>query len=257
MDSAGAELMALAWRMKDHPEFAADAARVREIGAWASFGRASDMERMTAPVLGSIVAAMRNRGIPFDDVLPMQPQFTDFLQSLPDPLPGQKGYVDQTALPPVARRDAFEAVVDMTDVSTWTGADGVPRAAARACRIAPVDGIPGEGVVYADGAHAADLSEGATVTLWLRSGGRALRVVDALTPEAIIERRRKEPVNWEELVQMFHTLTGTLRRRLGVSIQDELTLEVEIRSFTCEIWERLRRSRQAADGPALTTGDAS
>lgn len=255
MDSAGAELMALAWRMKDHPEFAADADRVREIGAWASMGRLSDMEMMVAPVLGALVGTMRSRGIPFDEQLPMSPQFTEFLSSLADPLPGQRGYVDQATLPPVDRRDAFEAVVEMKGVANWTTQDGIERAVSRESTVTPTEGVAGQAIVYAEAAHVPAIQEGATATVWLRSGGGALRIVDPLTPKEVAARRRTEPVTWDELVQMFHGLHITLRQHLGVSIQDELKLDVDLRSFTCDLYERLRRSRQVAERTAAVEGD--
>lgn len=250
MDSAGAELMNLAWRMKDHPEFAADADRIREIGGWAMVGRPSDMERMIAPVLGQLIGAMRNRGIAFDEELPMSPQLTGFLESLPDPLPGQQGYVDQTTLSPVDRRDAFEATIEMIDVRKWSsGADDakINHVIARECVVRPVEGVEGRAMVFARDDDVDLFEEGKTATLWLRSAGQALTVVPPAPIVIEPERNRWEqgPVTWDELVNRFYTLRLTLEKRLEVTVPwKQVILDVELRAFTCEIFERLKRVNQ-------------
>jgi hypothetical protein len=176
MASAGAELVALAWRLKQHPDFAGDFVRVLEIGSWVSMERMSDLEKGLIKVVGSLVGTMRSRNLEFREDLPMEPQFVDFLQSLPDPLPGQKGYVDQNTLPPVDRRDTFEAEVDIADVRTWTAGDGVPRAVARACNVRPAGGVACDTMVFAEGDLSTQLEEGTTRTLKLRSYGGSLRI---------------------------------------------------------------------------------
>ena len=176
MDSAGAELMALAFRLEEHPEFAADAARVREIGAWASTGRMSDMEKSLIAVVGSMVRAIRDRNLVFHDDLPMKDQFISFLENLPDPLPGQPGYVDQNTLPPLERRDTFEAEVDIGEVRQWTAADNIERAIAPNCNVRPLGGQPGEAMIYAEGDQVSIFAANTTCTLKLRCYGGALRV---------------------------------------------------------------------------------
>jgi hypothetical protein len=178
MDSAGAELMALSFRIEKHPEFAADADRVRQIGAWISMGRTSDMEMSLIKVIGAMVGTIRRRNIEFREDLPMEAQFLEFLDDLPDPLPGQRGYVDQSTLPPTARRDTFEAEVEMADVRTWTAHDQILRAVARECRVKPSAGIEGDAMIFAEGPDEVALLTGeASRTLTLRSSGSALRVI--------------------------------------------------------------------------------
>lgn len=178
MDSAGAELMALSFRMARHSEFAADADRLREIGAWISMGRTSDMEMSLVKVIGAMVGTIRRRNIEFREDLPMAPQFLEFLEELPDPLPGQRGYVDQDTLSPTQRRDTFAAEVEMADVRTWTAHDEVIRAVARECRVKPPGGVAGDAMIFAEGPNEVALLTGpASRALTLRSSGNALRVV--------------------------------------------------------------------------------
>ena len=178
MDSAGAELMALSFRLEKHPEFADDARRLQQISGWVSVGRISDMEMSLAKLIGAMVGTIRRRNLEFRDDLPMEPQFVEFLEDLPDPLPGQRGYVDQNTLSPTERRDTFEAEVEMADVRTWTAYDEVPRAVARKCRVKPTGGVPGDAMIFAEGAdEIALLADGTTATLLLRSLGGTLRVM--------------------------------------------------------------------------------
>jgi len=178
MDSAGAELMALSFRLEKHPEFADDARRLQEISGWVSVGRISDMEMSLAKLIGAMVGTIRRRNLEFRDDLPMEPQFVKFLEDLPDPLPGQRGYVDQNTLSPTERRDTFEAEVKMADVRTWTAYDDVPRAVARECRVKPPGGVAGDTMIFAQGADEVALLTGEAIrTLTLRSSGSALRVM--------------------------------------------------------------------------------
>lgn len=245
MDSAGAELMNIGWRMRNHPDFADCADRVHEIGAWASMGRTSDMERMIAPVLGQIIGTIRKRGVPFDEQLPMAPQITAFLEALPEPLPGQLGYVDQTKLAPVDRRDVFEANVEMADVRRWTAGDGIERAIARQCTVRPIDGIEGPAMIWIQGDTSA-FEDGGTATFWLRSTGNALTVVPA--PEAatavevdpIPSSWGKDDLGWDELVHMIYALRTRIEGRINVrDPMDQLRLDLELRSFTILLFERL------------------
>lgn len=177
MESAGAEIMALAWRLSEHPDFSGEADRVRDIGAWISMARMSDIETSLYKMIGALVGALRKRGVAFNEDLPMGPQFEAFLASLPDPLPGEAGYVDQNTLAPSSRRDTFEAEVDIGEVRTWDAGDGVPRAIARECSVRPAGGLAGTEIVYAEGDATARLEANHTRNLRLRSTGRALRVV--------------------------------------------------------------------------------
>jgi hypothetical protein len=174
MESAGAELMALSFRLEKSPEFAADAARVREIGAWASFARQSDMEKAMLQILGSMMDAMRRRNFAFSEELPIGAQFRTFLDGIPDPLPGEIGHVDQATLPPSERRDVFEARIESADVRRWTGGDGVERSIAVDATVTP-EGVTGVCSVYAEGDATPLLVDGAV--LKLRSAGGALKVV--------------------------------------------------------------------------------
>lgn len=248
MDSAGAELMNIGWKMREHPDFADFADRVHEIGSWISMGRLSDMERMIAPVLGQIIAAMHKRGIAFDETLPMSPQITAFVESLPDPLPGQTGHVDQSKLTPIERRDAFEADVEIADVRRWTAQDGVRRAVAHRCTVRPVGGVEGNPLIYAQG-EVDMLKEGATTRLWLRSTGGALLVVAAPVLADRAEGTHasaawgKGPLGWDELVEMIHSLRLTIEDRAHVTDPtDQLRLDLELRSFTIRLFERLKRT---------------
>ncbi|MFZ3482104.1 hypothetical protein [Sphingomonas sp. 3-13AW] len=169
--------MALSFRLEAYPEFAADVERIREISAWVSTGGLSDMEASLLPLLGALIGTMRSRNLVFHEDLPMAPQFISFLEALPDPLPGQPGYLDQTTLRPLDRRDTFEAEVDLADVRIWTAADQIPRGLARTCSIRPAGAVAGEGMIFAEGGETALLEEGVTRTLILRSFGGALRIV--------------------------------------------------------------------------------
>jgi len=108
--------------------------------------------------------------------MPMEPQIVSFLQRLPEPLPGQEGYVDQNTVVPTLRRDTFMAEVAMNDVRTWTAYDMVPRALARVCTVSPPGGMSEEAMVFAEGDLVSRIVEGETRTLMLRSLGGALRV---------------------------------------------------------------------------------
>lgn len=174
MESAGAELMALSFRLEKSPEFAPDAARLREIGAWASFARQSDMEKAMLQILGSMLDAMRRRNFAFSEELPIGAQFRTFLDGIPDPLPGEVGYIDQATLAPSDRRDVFDAKVESADFRRWTGGDGVERAIAIDATVTP-KGVAGVCSVYAEGDTTPLLVNGAV--LKLRSAGGALKVV--------------------------------------------------------------------------------
>ncbi len=177
MDSAGMELMALSFALEKHPDLAPHAERVREIGSWISMGRMTDTEFSLIRVVGAMVGTIRRRNVEFHDDLPMEPQIVSFLEHLPDPLPGQEGYVDQDTLPPTERRDTFAADVAMSDVRRWTAHDQVPRALARICTVSPCSGGMGEvTMVFAEGDLVDRIAEGETRTLVLRSLGGALRV---------------------------------------------------------------------------------
>jgi hypothetical protein len=175
MESAGTELMALTFRLEAHPEFAGDVARLREISGWISVGRMSDTEHAFVNLLGAMVGAMRRRNFAFADDRSISSQFSDFLDSIPEPLPGEVGFVDQATVEPAARRDVFDAVVEAGEVRRWTDRDGVERALANHATVRP-DGVHGTSIVYAEGALAPLLVDGAV--LRLRSAGGALKVVD-------------------------------------------------------------------------------
>ncbi len=86
MASAGAELMALSHRLQKSEGFTPEEAeRVREIGAWISVGRQSDLERSLIQVVGAIITGMRSRGFAFDDNAPIASQFLRFIDDLPKP----------------------------------------------------------------------------------------------------------------------------------------------------------------------------
>lgn len=82
MSSAGVEIMNLAHRLKDNPDFAAEVERIRTIGAWISMGRMSDGERAMIQMLGTMVGQMRERGLEFDDNKPIVPQIVKFFDDL-------------------------------------------------------------------------------------------------------------------------------------------------------------------------------
>lgn len=112
MDSAGAELMSLAHRMAKHPDFSADADRVRRIGAWASFGSQSDLEKALINVVGTTISAMRDRGLTFHDDQPIASQFTAFFASnrIPSQLP-EAAAEAAASLEIVARDQEMAAIV--------------------------------------------------------------------------------------------------------------------------------------------------
>lgn len=174
MDSAGMELMALSWRLAEHPEFASEAQRVREIGAWACVDRPSDLQRSMLAVMGGMMDAMRRRNFVFRDDLPIVSQFEAFLKDVPEPLPGEACYVDPNTLPVTERRDVFKARVEMEDVRHWE-ADGIQRGIARKARVTPTGGEMEETMVYAEGDFAALVKDGDG---WfrLRSTGGALKI---------------------------------------------------------------------------------
>lgn len=82
MGSAGAELMALSHRLATQTEFAKEADRIREIGAWVSLGRTSDLETASLKVMGSMIRAMRRRNFAFSDDRPISTQFEEFLDGV-------------------------------------------------------------------------------------------------------------------------------------------------------------------------------
>lgn len=175
MESAGAELMNLAWRMQDHPDFSQDAQRIREIGSWISMNQTSDLEKSLMQVVVAVVGAIRKRNIEFRDDLPIASQFIAFLDSIPDPLPGEQGYIDQATLPPLERKDIFEAKIEIGDVRTWEANDGTKYAQAD-CLVAPINGVAGEALVFAQDQNVDLLVNGATKILKLRSARGALKV---------------------------------------------------------------------------------
>lgn len=179
MESAGAEIMNLAWDIEKVPELADRAERIRNIGAWISMSRMSDMETAMFKMMGSVLGAMAKRNFPFREDQPIATQFIAFFDSVPEPVPGEAGYIDQSTLPPTERSDAFEAHVAMTDVRKWTSADGVDHALARSCSVHPRKGPEGVGVmVYASGKDVSLLEDGGKATLTLRSAGpNTLKVV--------------------------------------------------------------------------------
>ena len=174
MESAGAELMALSFRLEKDPGFAADVARLRQISGWLSIGRIDDMHFAFLKVLGGMLDAMRRRNFAFAEDRSISGQFEEFLNTIPDPLPGEIGFVDQATLDPKERRDLFDAEIAVGDVRRWTPHDGIERALARDVAVKP-DGLHGTADVYAEGDDVPLLADGATVRL--RSGGRALKVV--------------------------------------------------------------------------------
>lgn len=174
MESAGAELMALSFRLERVPDFDADVARLREIAGWASTGRLDDLTRASMSVMGAMFGAMRRRGFQFREDLPISTQFETFLAAVPEPLPGESDHVVQATLDPKERRDAFDAEIGIGDVRRWTARDGVERALARDAAVKP-DGVHGVADVYAEGDEARLLTDGAVVRL--RSAGGALKVV--------------------------------------------------------------------------------
>lgn len=82
METAGGELSGLAMRMKGDPTFGGDADRVREIAAWISVGRQSDLERALMTVVGATMQAMRARGFTLDPAAPISAQFAAFMDDL-------------------------------------------------------------------------------------------------------------------------------------------------------------------------------
>lgn len=179
MESAGAELMGLAHDMEGIPDLADRAERIREIGAWVSVSRMSDAERGLINMLGAMFGAMQRRNFVFSEDAPISKQFETFLDSIPDPLPGEIGYVDQNTLPPQERRDVFEAEVEMSDVRTWTAYDGITRGIAKLCAVRPQGGVVGHCSVFAEGGTVALLKDGGIATLRLRSIGGSLKIEDA------------------------------------------------------------------------------
>lgn len=175
MGSAGAELMALSFRLQKDPAHADQAKRVQEIGAWTSMRSPSDLERGAVAVMGSMMAAMRRRGFAFSDDLPVSEQFAQWLDAIPDPLPGQPGHVEQRTLNPLERRDVFEAQVDVGEVRHWAAVD-TDHAYAHDAAVRP-DGVAGRALVHAVGDAVKLLVQGTTVVLRLRSSGGALEVV--------------------------------------------------------------------------------
>ena len=174
MESAGAELMALTFRLEKHPEFAGDIARLREISGWLSIGRIDDMHFSFVKVIGAMVGAMRRRNFAFAEDRSISGQFAEFLDTIPDPLPGEIGHVDQATVDPKDRRDVFDAEIEVGEVRRWTDRKGVEYALSRDVVVKP-NGVHGTLDVYAEGDEAALLSDGATVRL--RSTGGALKIV--------------------------------------------------------------------------------
>lgn len=175
MRSAGAELMSLSFRMEKDGNFAADAERIREIGAWITVDRPSDMQRATFEILGSLVAACRRRGMEFAEDRPISTQMIELLDRIPHPIAGEEGYVDQTTLDPLLRRDVFDAVVEIADVREWVAGDGVARALSHDARVMP-DGVAGRAMLQAEGDAATLLKPDTTAVLRLRPAGGCLVV---------------------------------------------------------------------------------
>lgn len=175
MESAGAELMALSFRLEKHPEFAVDVTRLRQISGWLSIGRIDDMHFAFLKVLGGMLNAMRRRNFAFAEDRSISGQFEEFLNTIPDPLPGEIGFIDQATLDPKERRDAFDAVIEVGEIRRWTTHDGIERALARDVTVKP-DGLHGTADVYAEGDEVPLLADGATVRI--RNGGGALRIID-------------------------------------------------------------------------------
>ncbi len=175
MRSAGAELMSLSMRLARTEGFEADAARLNEIGAWITVERPSDIQRATFEILGSLIAACRRRGMTFAEDRPISTQMTELLDRIPYPIAGEEGYVDQSTLPPLERRDVFEAVVEMQEIRNWTAGDGVPRALCHDADITPT-GVAGRALIQAEGENASLLVAGRPIRLRLRPAGGCLLV---------------------------------------------------------------------------------
>jgi hypothetical protein len=184
MRSAGAELAALSFRLEKHPDFAEDAARLREIAAWASVDRPTDLFRSTMQVLGAMAGAMRMRNYAFRDDRPISRQLIEMLDGITTPLPQEIGYVDQDTLPPIERRDEFVADVEMKDVRTWTSPDGVVRSLVRVGTVTTIHGLAGNEMVHAEGDLSTLLVQDTTARLVLRASGRSLIVVRAYDEDA-------------------------------------------------------------------------
>jgi len=90
------------------------------------------------------------------------------------------------------------------------------------------------------------LKEG-TATMWLRSTGGGLTVVPGpagrdAPEEPVPEIWGEGPISWNELVNLFYSLRLTLERRARVTDQwDQLRLELELRSFTVKLFERMKK----------------
>ncbi len=82
MSSAGAELMALSREMMKKGFDPMEAHRIREIGAWVSVGRPSDLENASVQVVGGIVRVMRQAGYDFEEDKPIVAQWEDFVKGL-------------------------------------------------------------------------------------------------------------------------------------------------------------------------------
>lgn len=178
MRSAGAELMSLSYRLAGTEDFAGDAERLREIAAWLWVDRPSDIQRASFEILGSLIAACGRRGMTFAEDRPISTQMIELFDRIPYPIAGERGYVDQTTLPPIERRDVFEAVVEMDEIRNWTAGDGVPRALCHDAAIRP-EGVAGRALVQAEGENAALLVSGRPVALRLRPAGGCLIVEGA------------------------------------------------------------------------------
>lgn len=184
MRSAGAELAALSFRMEKHADFAQDAARLREIAAWASVDKPTDLFRSTMQVLGAMAGAMRMRNYAFRDDRPISTQLVEMLDGITTPLPQEIGYVDQDTLPPIERRDEFVADVEMKDVRTWTSPDGVKRSLVRVGTVTTIHGLAGNEMVQAEGDLSTLLVQDTTARLVLRAAGQSLVVVRAYDEDA-------------------------------------------------------------------------
>lgn len=80
MDSAGAELMNLSREMMKRGFDPMEAHRIREIGAWVSVGRQSDLENASVQVVGGVVRVMREAGYDFDEDKPIVAQWEEFVK---------------------------------------------------------------------------------------------------------------------------------------------------------------------------------
>ena len=187
--SAGAELIDLAGLIGNHAATADRADRLREIAGWISDGRPSEFERGAMRLMAAMVAAMRSRGQAFTEDRPIIDQFVDLLDATHGP--GDDAVDDATSDPSRGIMDesrGFDAIVRMTDVQRWSGADGMPRAVCGASTLATKDGDV-EGLIHAEG-FAADLMRShSTASLRLQPSGEGWLVIG----RSLIDPSESEP----------------------------------------------------------------